>query len=420
MRLWCVGCNWQTPVGLRERLALDPAGVSALLASAKEKLGVEAAALSTCNRTELYLGGGELPPEDVPALGLTLLAEARGVPLAELEQHAYRHHGDAAARHWFVVASGLDSLILGEGQVLGQTKAAYDAATAAGAAGPLFHPLFQRAFAAAKRVRTETPLAEGRLSIASAAVDFIREVFDDLRGKTALMIGAGKMAELTLTHLQPLAPKRILVANRGADRAQALAAKFGGEFRPFETLADALVEADVVVSGTGAGAAIFDDAAFAEVHRRRRGRHMAIVDIAVPRDFDPAIGQRDNVFLWNIDHLEHVRTRTLQRRQKAVEHALRIVDEELAGFKEGLRAAAGGATLADVERRLQETIDAELAWLLPQLNGMPDADREKIKAFAHRLKNKFLHPPRAALRAEAKDGDPGALLAALRKLFHLE
>ncbi len=418
MKLWCVGCNWQTPVGLRERLALPGPAAAALVARLKQELPAEAVALSTCNRTELYLGAAGA--DDPAGRGLALLAEAAGVPLPELAAQAYRHEGDAAVRHLFCVASGLDSLILGEGQVLGQVKAAYEQAVAAGAAGPLLHPLFQRALACAKRVRTETPLAEGRLSIASAAVDFIREVFDDLRGKTALMIGAGKMADLVLTHLRELQPQRVLVANRGADRARELAAKFGGEFRPLEDLAAALAEADVVVSGTGADAAIIDDAAFAEVHRRRRGRHMAIVDIAVPRDFDPAIGQRENVFLWNIDHLEKVRTRTLQRRQKAEVQAQRIVEEEAAAHREGVRAAAGGAVLEEFDRRLQDAVDAELAWLLPQLNGMPEADRAKIKAFAHRLKNKFLHPPRAALREEAKAGDPAALRAALRKLFRLE
>ena len=416
MRLLCIGCNWQTPVALRERLALDAAGAAALAARLREDLGAEAVVLSTCNRTELYLGGDAALAE--PALAL--LAAARGVPLAELYAHAYRHAGDVALRHLFRVASGLDSLVLGEGQILGQVKTAYETATAAGAAGPLLHPVFQRAFAAAKRVRTETPLAEGRLSIASAAVDFIREVFDDLRGKTVLVVGGGKMAELALVHLQELRPGRLLVVNRGAERAAELAAKFGGETRPFADLVGALADADVVVSGTGAEAAIMTDAAFAEVHRRRRGRHMAIVDIAVPRDFDPAIGVRDNVFLWNIDQLEHVRTRTLLRRQKAVLAAEKILDEETAGLHEALRAQRGGAALAELDRMLQEVADAELAWLWPQLNGIPDGDREKIKTFAHRLRNKFLHPPRAALREEAKRGDPSALLAALRKLFRLD
>jgi len=419
MRLACVGCNWKTPVALRERLAVDPAKLPGVLERAKALGGGwEAVLLSTCNRTELYAFAPADSPEEFGVHRLCeFLAEERGAPLEQLRPHLYFHEGAGAALHLFQVASGLDSLVIGEVQILGQTRDAYQAAIDAGTIGPTLHALFQRALAVAKRVQNETTLSKGKLSIASAAVEFILGVFEGLEDKTVLVIGAGKMADLTIRRLVERRPRRLLLINRTEERAAELAAKFGGEARPFDGLHQALVDADVVVSSTGADRPVVEAAFFAGVHRERRGRHLAIIDIAVPRDFDPAVGDFDNVFLWNIDHLERIRGKTLRQREKAFDQALTIVDEEVAAFEAALAVQQAGPVLARWDAQLTEIAERELDWLLTQLNGMSDGDREKIRQFAHRLKNKFLHPPRTALRNEVEAGGRRSLLEALRKLF---
>jgi glutamyl-tRNA reductase len=418
MKLACLGCNWKTPVAIRERLAIDAKRLPEALARLKELTpGSEAAILSTCNRTEVYLGTAD----DAADFGIEkpaeFLAHFQGMALPELHPYLYFHEDAGTALHLFRVAAGLDSLVLGEVQILGQAKDAYKAAVAAETAGPLLHPLFQKAFSVAKRVQTETELAKGKLSIAGAAIDFIEGVFDDFADKTVLVIGAGKMAELTLAHLAHSKPRRIVVCNRSEERGAALAAQYGGTARGFDALTQCMIEADVVVSGTGADETIVKAVDFAPVAKARRGRHMAIIDIAVPRDFDPAIGEFENVFLWNIDHLERVRKQTLRQREKALDQAIKIVDAEVSGFLAALALQQTGPILAKLDEQLQQIADKELEWLLPQLNGIPEADRAKIRQFAHRLKNKFLHPPRTALRAEANAGNHNRLLEALRKLF---
>jgi glutamyl-tRNA reductase len=421
MKLACVGCNWKTPVALRERLAAEGPTLSAILEKAKS-LGErwEVVLLSTCNRTELYVFA---PPDSSEDFGVQrlceFLAEERGVPFGEIRPHLYFHEGAGAALHLFQVAAGLDSLVVGEVQILGQTRDAYQSAVDVGLVGPTLHSLFQRAIAVAKRVQNETELSKGKLSIASAAVEFILGVFDEFRDKTVLVIGAGKMAELTLHRLVERRPKKLLIVNRTMERASELAARFNGELRPLDGLQQALIEADVVVSSTGADRPIVEAGSFEAVHRARRGRHLAIIDIAVPRDFDPAVGEFDNVFLWNIDHLERVRGKTLRQREKAFDQALKIIDAEVGAFEAATAVQQAGPMLARWDAQLTQVAERELEWLLPQLNGIPDADREKIKQFAHRLKNKFLHAPRTALRKETESGDHRSLIEALRKLFGL-
>jgi glutamyl-tRNA reductase len=412
VNLACVGCNWKTPVRIRERLAFAPNVVAAVLSRVRgTHRDAETVLLSTCNRTELYVGwesdASALEVDSLPAL----LAQERGFGLSELLPYLYRMTNAQAAAHLFQVAAGLDSLVLGEVQILGQAREAYRLADAAGAVGATLHPLFQRAFAAAKRVQNETALAKGRLSIAGAAVEFVEGVFETLRDKTVLVVGAGKMAELAVTHLKERAPKRLVVVNRTLERARELAERMGGTARPMAELSAALVDADVVVSSTGADEPVVRASAFAEVHRGRRGRPLAVVDIAVPRDFDPAVGDFDNVFLWNIDHLESVRTQTLRSREKALDDAYRIVEEELAAYERTLRDRRAGPILRQLEGVFDEAIEKEIE----ALNGA--GDREQYRQFAHRLKNKLLHGPRSALKREADDHQ--TLLEALGKLFRL-
>lgn len=421
MRLLCAGLNWKTPVWLRERLVLDTAKQAASTATWRERFpGRELAILTTCNRTELYAAQGE-GIETLDNLDLAeFLADVQSARVSDFLDYLYFHEEATAARHLFRVAAGLDSLVIGESQILGQVREAYRAATASGTIGQALHALFQAAIAAAKRVHAETELSKGRLSIASAAVDHIRAVFETFSDKTVLVIGGGKMAELTLTHLAEYQPKTILVVNRGADRASDLAARFGGRPWPFEELTGALVQADIVVSSTGSAEPIVRAADFAEIMRARQNRLLAIIDIAVPRDFEPAIGAMDNVVLSNIDDLEKIRDRTLHSRRQELDKAQKIVDGELAGFLTRMAVRESGPMIGRLEREFERIMEQELDWLLPQLNGIPDAHREKIRHFAHRLKNKFLHQPKAALREQEPAGGQHTITDAFRRLFGLD
>lgn len=421
MKLFCIGLNWKTPVRVRERLAIEGEN----LAEAFQRLRAlfsadEFTILSTCNRTEIYAAHREgNPGAEIHDL-CEFLARFHDLPLTEFYDHLYLHEDTGAALHLFKVTSGLDSLILGEAQILGQVKAAYQAAVDHHAAGMAMHHLFQRALSIAKRVHTETDLGKGRLSIASAAVDYIRGVFDDFREKTVLVVGAGKMAELTLTHLRELHPGNVVICNRTPERAERLIAKFGGDYVPISDLRHALVQADIVISSTGAEEPIIREREFIDIMKERRHRLMAIVDIAVPRDFDVTIGDLDNVLLWNIDDLEKVRFSTLGSREKELDRALRIVDGEIEAFQAALALQQSGPVIGRLEREYDRIMQQELEWLLPQLNGIPEEQKEKVRHFAHRLKNKFLHPPKAALRAEARTGTPHGLIEAMRRLFGLQ
>ena len=421
MKLFCVGFNWKTPVGIRERLAFDATQAPQAL----ERLRIahedhEFAILSTCNRTEVYAARAEKQTDGLGIEDLCeFIARARSLSLADFYDYLYFHEGSGAALHAFKVASGLDSLVLGEGQITGQVKQAYQTAIEGRTAGPVLHGLFQQALSVAKRVQTETELSKGRLSIASAAVDYLRGVFESFDDKTVLVIGAGKMAELTLTHLRELSPENVFVTNRNRARAEDLVARMGGAVRPFERLDEALVEADIVISSTGAEEAIVDVDQFRKVMNGRRQRLTAIIDIAVPRDFDVEIGNLDNVLLWNIDDLEKVRDRTMRSRESELERALKIVDSEADKYQMSLAIRQSGPVLGKLDEVYDGILEQEWEWLEGQPGELSDQDRRKIRQFAHRVKNKFLHPPRKALRAEAKEGTHQGLLDALRRLFGL-
>lgn len=421
MRLICVGLNWKTPVAIRERLAIEGGRLPTALAALRQRFPeAEFVLLSTCNRTEIYAASSHVVAGPEIHDLCDFLADFHHASLTEFYDHLYFHEEAGTVLHLFTVASGLDSLVLGEGQILGQVRDAYQAAASVGACSNCFHGLFQRSLSVAKRVQTETDLSKGRLSIASAAVDFIRGVFEEFSGKTLLVIGAGKMAELTLTHLQELQPGRTLICNRSRERADELIRKFGGSYHPFDDLTGALTQSDIVISSTGSDRPIVMASDFHAIMKARRHRLMAVVDIAVPRDFDTAIGELDNVLLWNIDDLEKVRLKTMRSREKELDSALRIVEEETSAYQAALAFQQSGPVIGRLEREYQRIMEEELQWLLPQLNGMADDHKDKIRHFAHRLKNKFLHPPKAALREEAKAGTPHSLLDAMRRLFGLQ
>ncbi|MFM7151553.1 MAG: glutamyl-tRNA reductase, partial [Gemmataceae bacterium] len=316
MKLHLIGCSFKTtPLALRERLVFHPEQLARALSQLSGEQGYEALLISTCNRVEL-LAVGEPDPLD-------FLANFHGIPPAELRPHLYSLRDEQAVRHLFRVVASLDSLVVGEAQIAGQVKKAYETALSLDATGPLLNTLLPHARQVARRVRSETGISHGHVSVSSAAVDYVREVFDHFRDKTVLVIGAGKMGELTLRALRDLNPGRILVANRSPEKAASVAAGCGGQPLPWDQLDDGLAQADIILSTTGAAEPIVTRERFSRIKKRRSRWPVVILDIAVPRDFDPRIHDGDRIYLFNIDDLKTIRDATLARRREHIQPAER-------------------------------------------------------------------------------------------------
>jgi glutamyl-tRNA reductase len=422
MMLSVIGCSFRNaPIEVREHLAFDSPKLGRALEELNGRYGCEAVILSTCNRVELYLARPEaavLPDGDLVA---EFLAEFHRLPPAEIRRHLYEHRAAEAVRHLFRVAASLDSLIVGEAQIAGQVKQAYELAQERATVGPLLHALFQHAHHAAKRVRTDTGIARGHVSVSSAAVDYVRQVFDRFDDKRILVIGAGKMGELTLRHLRQLRPRRILVTNRSPDKAQAVAAGCDGEVVPWDRLDDALARVEIVLSTTGAPEPIVTLERYQKIAARRTGGTLVILDIAVPRDFDPRIHDGDRTCLFNIDDLKRIREQTLRVRQKYVAAAEEIVAREAQRFLKEWARRRHGPVIARLNQEVESKRQAIVRELLERLDGrVTDADRAEIEGAFRLFQSKLLHGPISALAEEAHEGPSGhTLLEALRKLFRL-
>jgi glutamyl-tRNA reductase len=422
MMLLVVGCNFRnTPIELRERLAFSSPRLSAALDELSARYGSEAVILSTCNRVELYLArtDGQVAL-DVPLIE-EFLREFHELGSIDLRPHLYHHAGPDAVLHLFRVVASLDSMIVGEVQIAGQVKQAAEAAQDRATVGPMLRALFQHARVVAKRVRSETGISRGHVSVSSVAVDYVRQVFDHFGDKTVLVIGAGKMGELTLRHLRDLKPKRIVVTNRSPDKAIQVAQGCGGQAVPWEQLDDALARADIVLSTTGAPEPIMSRQRFADVLVRRAGGTMVILDIAVPRDFDPGIHDGDRACLFNIDDLKRTREQTLRERQKHVGEAEAIVAQEHRRFINRWAQRQHVPTIVKLTQEFEARRRAIVAEVFRRLNGkLSDDDREFIEGAFRLLQNQFLHGPISALAEEPLEGSRHTLLEALRKLFRLE
>lgn len=421
--LLAVGCSFRTtPVGVREKLAFDADRLPRALDELSARYGCEAVILSTCNRVELYLArvdAAVMPDLDLVA---EFLGEFHQIPAGDLRPHLYEQRQAAAVRHLFRVAASLDSLIVGEAQIAGQVKRAYELAQQRGTAGPLLHALFQRARLVAKRVRSETGIARGHISVSSAAVDYVRQVFDHFSDKTILVIGAGKMGELTLRHLRGLRPRRIVVTNRSPEKARQVATGCGGEAVSWDKLDDALAEADIILSTTGAPEPIITRRRWEKVLARRTSGTAVILDIAVPRDFDPAIHDGDRTCLFNIDDLKRIREATLQDRLKHVGPAEAIVDQEVKNFLTEWSRRRVGPVIAKLTQEVEAKRQAIMRQLFSRLNGkLTEADQAYIEGAFRLLQNQILHGPITALTEEPHEPAGGhTLLDALRKLFRLQ
>ena len=346
------------------------------------------------------------------------------MPAETLAGHLVAHLDEMVVGHLFRVAASLESLVLGEGQILGQVRDAYKAAADRRAVGPIGHALFQHALRVGKLVREQTGLGRGKLSVASVAVEVARSVFDSFGDKTVLVIGAGKMADLTLQHLAELRPGRVRITNRNPDRARAAASRWAGSAVPFERLDEALVEADLVVSTTAAEEPIVAYERYARLQRGPRKNRLALIlDIAVPRDFDPKIGRLDQVLLYNVDDLRAQVEQNLDGRRRHLDPAQAVIERETAACLSELRHGRhAGALLRQLGDYGEAIARRELDAFLAACPGLEPSERQAAERLVRRLTNQFLHHPRAALRSPSalpapSDDDPHPILSAVRHLF---
>ena len=417
-----VGCSHHgTSIALRERLAFSREQLREALDHWRRVFpGVEAVLLSTCNRVEIYAATER---ETEPGLDQIagFLARFHGLDPAEVVKHLYQYSDDAAVQHLFTVASSLDSMVLGETQILAQVKEAYQTATEQDNAGPLLHATFQAALRVAHRVAKETTIHQRRVSVPSVAVaDFARQVFERFDDKHALVIGAGEMAEECLRYLRDEGIQRVTVINRHFDRAADLARRWEGQAAPWENLAASLAAADLVVSTTGATEPVVTADRFAAVEALRFQRPLLILDLAVPRDFEPSIGDRPNVYLYSIDDLQAVCRRNRAARDRELPSAMHIVEQETIRFMAKMRRHAVGPVIERLRQGWRKPKEEELERLLNKLPELDDRAREEIRRSFDRLVNKLLHPPLESLRDESREGVPRGLLDALARLFQLK
>ena len=390
----------RTPVAVRERLAINAERLPALVGRLRDALPTgEAVVLSTCNRLECYIGGShELrKPAEV-------LAEIGGLDVDTVVQHGYLYRGTAGVRHLFRVASGLESLVLGEEQIVHQVKQAYETAQAAGWTGGLLNPLFQRALGVAKDIRTNTALSRHKLSIASVAVDLARQVHGDLQRARLLVLGAGDMAELAVRYLHEHGVRSISIVNRNTERALALAETADAKVYAWGDLRQALTEHDIVVASTSAPHTVVSCEEVRQAMSRRR-TPLVFIDLAVPRDIDAAVGELDDCYLYNIDHLEQVVAANRQLRTDEVEHAEARVDEQVRSFV-ALNSGDTARLLVDVAGFFNGVVDGEATRLADRLALGELTARGEVRYGIERATAKLTHRIHAYLRAHP--GDPEA------------
>ena len=415
-----VGLNHRTaPVRLREALAFsDQAAEEALLAFKQRFPASEAVIISTCNRVELYTAPHGSAPPTADEL-VEFLANNRGVASAEAAGSIYRMQQQAAVEHLFNVVSSLDSLVLGETQILSQVKLAYQRAAAVQAVGPVFHALFQRSFAAAKDVHEQTGLGDGHVSVASVAVDLLRGVFDRFNDKTVLLVGAGKMAALMLQHLMAVHPGRTIVTNRTAEKSAEMAGRYRLESADFSRLHELLTAADIVLTSTGSPTPIITGETLKPLMKARQYRPLVIVDIAVPRDVDSQVARLGNVYLYNIDDLERVAQNNRGQRGAKLDLSRNIIHRHIADFMHYLAARNTGPVVKALYHQCREISDMELDALLAANPEFSESQKQAVRKMAHRIVGKILHVPVTELTTQTAHHRRIRLAGAIQELFHL-
>ncbi len=406
MVLILVGVNHKTaPIELRERIAIGREELAEATRALANAPGIgECLIVSTCNRVELLVAAED---ERAP-LGDFLSGYFR-IERGEIEPHLYEYRDKEAVRHLFRMAASLDSMVVGEPQILGQVKEAFAVARAAGAVGRQLEHLLQSAFAAAKKARTETGIGANTVSIASVAVDMARKIFGSLQGRTVFLVGAGKMSELAARHLAQQGAGTILVCNRTRDRAARVAEAFGGRVIPFEQLYEAASEADIVISSTGAPHPIFRREHGQAFLHKRRNRPMFFIDIAVPRDVDPAMNKLDGIFVYDIDDLQQVASAHMEERDRQAIDAEALIEAEVERFHERQRAVIVAPAIVALQRRAEEIRQGEIERSRARLGDLTPEQAAAVEALTRGLVNKFLHPPMQAIKQAAREGDSARL-----------
>ena len=398
----------RAPIELRERVALDLNACRSLARKLAQRLGGEAVVLSTCNRTELYLAREEDAGEEAVAA----VMELAGDRAADLAAALYRLRDEAAVLHLFRVAAGLDSLVPGEGEILGQVRTAFEA----GVPGPLLDRLFRQALHSGRRVRIETAVGESPASVPSAAAALAQQVFGELRGRRVLLLGAGKMSEATARNLVSRGAEIVVVANRTLARGEDLARKLGAKALALEAVPAALDHADVVVSATGASGLVVSQETVAHALRKRKGRPLLLIDLAVPRDLDPAINVLEGCFLYDVDDLRAVVEETLSGRRGEAANAERILAEEAERFRDWHAALAVVPTIASLRALAEEIRDSELARAGGRLS---ERERRHVESVTSQILAKLLHLPTVRMKEAAAAADGVVYADVVRHLFGL-
>lgn len=416
MPLLALGINHKTaPVQVRERVAFAPEHLSTALRDLIVHGQIrEAAILSTCNRTEIYCGLDDTEHHHI----IEWLSDYHRLPVTELAPYLYQHPDQLAVRHMLRVAAGLDSMVLGEPQILGQVKSAYQAANAAGTLGSQLKRLFQHTFTVAKQVRTDTQIGASAVSVAFAAVSLSRQIFAKLSDQTALLLGAGETIELVARHLHENGIGRMIIANRTLARAHELASPFGGYAIGLDEISVHLAEADIVISSTASPGFILSAEQVRSSLRKRKHRPVFMVDIAVPRDIDPRVADLDDVYLYTVDDLQEIIQENLRTRQAAAVQAEEIVDTQVDHFMAWLRAQDSVASIRALRQQAESVRDDVLARAVQQLQQGKNPT-EVLQFLANTLTNKLIHAPSAGLREAGAQGR-SEIVDMIKQLYQLD
>ncbi len=417
MTIQLIGVNHRTaPLEVRERLAISEKRLPEAVQKLAKHAGVEEAMIvSTCNRVEILArcenGGSDLRG---------FIREFFAADPAEFERHLYEYRDNDAIRHLFRVTSSLDSMVVGEPQILGQMKEAYAVARALGTVNSQLDALVTRAFAVAKKVRTDTAVASSAVSVASIAVDLAKKIFGDLKGKSVYLVGAGKMCELAARHLIAHGAGTIFVANRTHERAQKLASKFNGQAIRWDELNDTTDKADIILTSTGAPVAIFKREQVERFMARRKNRPMFFIDIAVPRDVDAEVNKIDGVFVYDIDDLQQVVVSHMSDRKREAQKAEDIVAVEVNRFLAQLRTADVVPTIVSLQEHLETIRQAEIDRVRGRLGELSPEQEIAVDAMTKGIINKIMHTPITALKSAAREQEATTVVDLVRKLFNLQ
>jgi glutamyl-tRNA reductase len=416
-KLILIGLNHRTaPLDIRQKAAFQVDQIPEELQVLSSQQNIqEALILSTCNRVEI-LTLAEEQDQGFQAIE-HFLSNYSGIPIDDLQPKLYRYSDQQAVRHIFRVSSSLDSMILGEPQILGQVKACYSAAVDTHTVGPYLNILLQAAFKTAKRVRTETSIGEYPVSASSAAVELARKVFGDLQEKNILIVGAGKMGETAVKHLAESGVEKIYVTNRSYDAAQELAGRFHGIARPFAELAQNIALADIVITSTGASEILIGPAMIPAIMRMRKHKPIVFIDISVPRNVDPAVGAMDDVFCYDVDDLAHVVEANLNERIKAASAAEKIVEQEVKIFGDKIRSLQSAPLVSRIQSQIDEICQAELQRSLRKMGFLDPKQRQEMETMVSRIAAKISHPLVTHLRKNQGSEKGAAIAELIKQLF---